>query len=196
MVDTSLFPRRLYESSINRASLINEVAEIGRSERKRRRACNGEAACCVRTQGRKGNRRGAFSHVSRSWVASGSQSHARSVNCRQLTRYTSRRPSHLALAGEPPPYRLYSGSPPSFLTASARTLWRAAVNHRSRFCRHNATSSPLIVTKSTPRLYDVLSTIKTATGRAREWNAPRESINLCTDFFGQAANVLTAVWDR
>jgi len=49
--------------------------------------------------------RGAFSRVSRSRVGTGSRSHARAVNCRQLTSYTAR--SRLAW---PPPYRRYSES--------------------------------------------------------------------------------------
>ena len=83
VVDASSFPRRAYESSIERGFLINEVAEIGRAERKRRRSG------FLRKNARNKDRR-LFARITRV-SAFGSQSHARPVNCRQLTRYTSRR---------------------------------------------------------------------------------------------------------
>lgn len=121
---------------------------------------------------------------------SGSQSHARPVNCRQLTRYTSRRrgvSSCFTATSLSALFRIAAVlfSPP------ARTPWRAAVNHRSRFCRHNAASSPLIVTKTYAAFIR-----RPLDDKDRYW--PRESetrrasINLCTDFFGRAAVLAAA----
>lgn len=162
------FPRCTRILSIGRVFLINEVAEPIASK------ASTVPASCVSQQWRK---IGGFSRVSRSWVGSGSDSYARSVNCRQLTRYL--------LAGvsscQPPPYRSYSGLPPPFLYV-ARTPWEPAVNHRSCFCRYNATSSPLIVTKSTPPF--IPSSPDKDSYRSRRVKRTA-SINLCTDFFGQ-----------
>lgn len=127
----SSFPRRAYVNPRSSAgfSLINEVAEIGRAERKRQRMdgrsgaewSGVERSGFLRKTAARRIKTGAFSPRITRVSGSGSQSHARPVNCRQLTRYTSRW-RRLTLLCRPPPYRLYSGSPPlSFLSAGSYT---------------------------------------------------------------------------